>query len=135
MSTPFQFLKEIDNDSIVTALVDEHPQTIAVVVSCMQPSQAACVIESIPPERQLQVIMRIAFMRQIEQTVITLLEVELKNKISNKERIKLGGIGKVIETLSAVEPTTRGHIIRNLSLDDPDIVGDIIENIMDNTNQ
>jgi len=125
MSTPFEFLKEIDNESILFAVTDEHPQTIAVILSCMQPSQAAWIIESLPPERQLAVIRRIVTLNRVEWAVLILLEEELMKKVSNKKYVKLGGIDNVAEALTLVEPGTFKNIMENLGQDDPELVEDI----------
>jgi len=125
MTIPFQFLKEVDNDSIHFAIVNEHPQTIAVIVSCLQPNQAAWIIESLPPERQLAVIYRIASLRKIELAVIAILEEEIRMKIENKEYVKLGGVDNIAEVLAFVDPGTRKNIMENLGQDDPELVDDI----------
>ena len=52
---PFQFLESVSNESILFAITDEHPQTVAVILSCMQPVQAAYIIEALAPEEQLSV--------------------------------------------------------------------------------
>jgi len=125
MTTPFEFLKEIDNENILFAVMDEHPQTLAVILSCMQPSQAAWIIESLPPERQLAVIRRIVTLKRVEWAVLTLLEEELMKKVSNKKYVKLGGIDNVAEALTLVEPGTCKNIMENLGQDDPELVEDI----------
>jgi len=125
MTTPFEFLKEIDNENILFAVMDEHPQTIAVILSCMQPSQAAWIIEFLPPEQQLAVIKRIVTLKRVELAVLILLEEELKKQVSNKKYIKLGGIDNVAEALTLVEPGTCKDIMENLGQDDPELVADI----------
>ena len=68
-ATPFKFLAKASKESILCAITDEHPQTIAIIVACLQPAQAACIIDGLPPERQLAVIRRMAYIRQIDPVV------------------------------------------------------------------
>jgi len=125
MTTPFEFLKEVDNDSILFAVMDEHPQTIAVIVSYLQPTQIAYIIEGLPPERQLSVIRRMTSMRRIEGAVLAILADEFQKQISNKEYVRLGGVDNIAEALTLVDPGTYKYIMENLGQDDPDLVDEI----------
>jgi len=127
MTTPFKFLAKINNDSILFAITDEHPQTIAVILSCLPPAQAMYIIRALPPERQLSVIRRIAAMRPIEAAVIKLLEEELRATLNQKKFIKLGGVDTVAETMLEFDKTDRANILENLAQDDPDLVDEIVD--------
>jgi len=125
MKAPFQFLKYLDNECILFAIMDEHPQTIAVIVSCLQPAKAAYILERLVPERQLAVISRVASMRQIEVAVIELVEKELMAQISDRKYIRLGGIDNVADALTDIDPGTSQNILENLEQDDPDFVKEL----------
>ena len=58
------FCKSVDSQNLLTFIIDEHPQTIALILSHLQPSQAADIISGLPSDRQLAVIRRIATMGQ-----------------------------------------------------------------------
>ena len=49
---------------VADIIQDEHPQTIALILSHLPPSQAADIISGLPGERQLSVIRRVATMGQ-----------------------------------------------------------------------
>jgi len=122
MTKPFQCLDTVSNESILVAMTNEHPQTMAVIISHLQPEQAAYIIESLPPERQLAVIRRMAMMQQVERVVIEIVERELYRQVSNQDYVNVGGIDAVVETLLQVEQETVSNILENLSQDDPEFV-------------
>ena len=45
---PFDFLKRADASQVVTFIQNEHPQTIALILAYLQPTQAAAIISSLP---------------------------------------------------------------------------------------
>ena len=52
---PFGFLQKVDSQNLLTFIIDEHPQTIALILSHLPPAQAADIIAGLPAERQLSV--------------------------------------------------------------------------------
>ena len=52
---PFGFLQKVDSQNLLTFIIDEHPQTIALILSHLPSAQAADIIAGLPAERQLSV--------------------------------------------------------------------------------
>ncbi|RMD74317.1 MAG: flagellar motor switch protein FliG, partial [Lentisphaerae bacterium] len=63
-SLPFGFLQKTGPDNLLTFIVEEHPQTIALIMSHLPTQLAADVLSGLDPEKQLEVIHRIATMEQ-----------------------------------------------------------------------
>ncbi|MGA2254266.1 MAG: flagellar motor switch protein FliG, partial [Thermoguttaceae bacterium] len=80
---PFGFLQKVDNQNLLTFIMDEHPQTIALILSHLQPQQAAEIIKGLPPERQLSVIRRVATMGQTSPEIIKEVERGLEHRMSS----------------------------------------------------
>ena len=59
---PFEFIRKTDASQLLSFIQDEHPQTIALILSYMSSSQAAMIISALPPDRQADVARRIAVM-------------------------------------------------------------------------
>ena len=59
---PFAFLRNIDSQNILTYVIDEHPQTIALVLSHLPAPAGAAILAGLPPDRQISVVQRIAQM-------------------------------------------------------------------------
>ena len=125
---PFGFLQKVDSDNLLAFIMDEHPQTIALIVTHLRPSQGADIINGLPPERQLAVIRRIATMQQTSPEIIKEVEKGLESRMSSVMSQKLeraGGIPSVAEILNVIDRTTGRNIMENLSQDSPDLVEEI----------
>ena len=57
---PFAFLRNVDSQNILTYVIDEHPQTIALILSHLPPPVGAAILAGLPADRQLSVVQRIA---------------------------------------------------------------------------
>jgi flagellar motor switch protein FliG len=127
-SIPFGFLQKVDSENLLTFIVDEHPQTIALIVAHLAPSQGAYVINSLRPERQLEVVRRIATMQQTSPEIIKEVEKGLENRMSSVMSQKLestGGVESVADILNVIDRQTGRNIMENLGQDDPELVEDI----------
>ncbi|HBT77309.1 MAG TPA: flagellar motor switch protein FliG [Planctomycetaceae bacterium] len=125
---PFGFLQKVDSENLLTFIQDEHPQTIALIVSHVRPNQGADIINGLPPERQLAVIRRIATMQQTSPEIIKEVEKGLENRMASVMSQKLesaGGVGAVAEVLNVIDRATGRTIMENLAQDDPDLVDEI----------
>ncbi|MDR0391192.1 MAG: flagellar motor switch protein FliG [Planctomycetaceae bacterium] len=125
---PFGFLQKVDSENLLTFIIDEYPQTIALIVAHLRPSQAADIINGLPPERQLTVIRRIAAMQQTNPEIIKDVEKGLEIRMSSLMTQKLesaGGVGSVAEILNVIDRSTGRTIMENLAQDDPELVEEI----------
>ncbi len=127
-SLPFGFLKQVDPQNLLTFINDEHPQTIALILSHLAPAYGAQVIAGLPTERQLAVISRIANMGQTSPEIIEEVESGLEKRMEavvSQSFAAAGGIPSVAEILNVCDRTTEKTLLENLSQDDPDLVEEI----------
>lgn len=125
---PFEFVKKTDPAQLVNFIQSEHPQTIALILAYLDPSQAAVVLSSLPEERQLEVVQRIATMDKTAPEVIKEVEDVLQRKlsaVSNEGLTISGGIKTVAEVLNMVDRQTEKQILKSLDDNDPDLSNDI----------
>jgi flagellar motor switch protein FliG len=125
---PFGFLKKIDPQNLLTFIIDEHPQTIALVLSHLPPSYGAEIVKGLPAERQLAVIRRMAHMGQTSPEVIQEVERGLESRMSNlmqQSYEKAGGVDSVAEILNVSDRATERTLLESLAQDDPDLVEEI----------
>ncbi|MHC4403655.1 MAG: flagellar motor switch protein FliG [Planctomycetota bacterium] len=125
---PFGFLQKVDSQNLLTFIVDEHPQTIAVILSHVPPSQAADIIGGLPAERQLSVVRRIATMEQTSPEIIQEVERGLENRMASvmsQQFEKAGGVESVAEILNVTDRATERSLLENLTQEDPDLVEEI----------
>jgi len=125
---PFGFLQKVDSQNLLTFIVDEHPQTIAVILSHVPPSQAADIISGLPGPRQLSVVRRIATMGQTSPEIIQEVERGLENRMASvmsQQFEKAGGVDSVAEILNVIDRATERSLLENLAQEDPDLVEEI----------
>lgn len=67
---PFEFVRKADAAQLLNFIQDEHPQTIALILSYLAPGQAAIIVSALPPDRQADVTKRIAVMDRTSPDVI-----------------------------------------------------------------
>jgi flagellar motor switch protein FliG len=125
---PFGFLKKVDPQNLLTFIIDEHPQTIALVLSHLPPAYGAEIIKGLPTERQLAVIRRIAHMGQTNPEVIHEVERGLESRMASlmqQSFEKAGGVNSVAEILNVSDRATERTLLESLSQDDPELVEEI----------
>ncbi len=125
---PFAFLRNVDSQNILTYVVDEHPQTIALILSHLPPQTSANILAGLPPDRQLSVIQRVAAMGQTSPDIIHVVEQGLERRMSSvmsQSFENAGGVGAVAGILNVSERATERTILENLSQEDPDLVEEI----------
>jgi flagellar motor switch protein FliG len=125
---PFGFLQKVDSQNLLTFIIDEHPQTIALILSHLQPSQAADIIGGLPSDRQLAVIRRIATMGQTNPEIIHEVEKGLEHRMASvmsQQFEAAGGVESVAEILNVTDRATERSLLENLAQEDPDLVEEI----------
>ena len=125
---PFGFLQKVDSQNLLTFIMDEHPQTIALILSHLQASQAADIISGLPSDRQLAVVRRIATMGQTNPEIIHEVEKGLEQRMSSvmsQQFENAGGVEAVAEILNVTDRATERSLLENLAQEDPDLVEEI----------
>ena len=126
--TPFAFLQKAESQNLLTFIQDEHPQTIALIVSHLPYSKASEILGGLPTPKQIEVVKRVANMEQTNPEVISEVEKGLEARLANllnQSFEKLGGINSVAEMLNLTDRTTEKSIMEGLEADDPDLVEEI----------
>ncbi|WP_081677243.1 flagellar motor switch protein FliG [Butyrivibrio sp. WCD3002] len=125
---PFEFIRKADPSQLLTFIQDEHPQTIALVMSYMSPAQSALILGALPPERQADVAKRIATMDRTSPDTIKDVERVLETKLSalvNQDYTVVGGVDAVVEILNTVDRATEKHIMETLEIEQPELADEI----------
>ena len=125
---PFEFVRKTDASQLLNFIQDEHPQTIALVLSYLASAQAAQVLGALPPDRQADVAKRVALMDRTSPDVIKEVEKVLESKLSslvNQDYTIIGGVDAVVEILNTVDRGTEKHIMETLEIDEPELADEI----------
>lgn len=125
---PFGFLQKVDSQNLLTFIMDEHPQTIALILSHLSSQQAAEIVAGLPADRQISVIRRIATMGQTSPEIIKEVERGLEHRMSSvmsQSFENAGGVPTVAEILNVIDRATERGLLENLAQEDPDLVDEI----------
>ena len=125
---PFAFLAKTDADNLMTFIQDEHPQTIALILSHVQPDKASSILAGLPLEKQLEVVTRIATMDNTNPEVIREVERGLEMRLSgivSRTTQVVGGVEAVAAMLNLADRTTEKGILEAMEGEDPDLVEQI----------
>ena len=124
----FAFLDKADVKSLYSALQNERPQTMALVLSYVDPDKAAGVIEQLPPERQVRVVEAIATMESASPTAIKIIEAEMERKFSSMmttSNVKLGGIDYVAGIMNNLDRSSEKAIFDRLGVNNQELADEI----------
>ena len=125
---PFEFVKKTDASQLLNFIQDEHPQTIALILSYLSAGQAATILSALIPEKQAEVARRIATMDRTSPDVIKEVERVLESKLSslvNQDYTIIGGVDAVVEILNTVDRGTEKHIMETLEVEEPELADEI----------
>lgn len=125
---PFEFVRKTDAAQLLNFIQDEHPQTIALILSYLSPQQSALLISALPPDRQSDVAKRIAMMDRTSPDVIKEVEKVLESKLAsliNQDYTIIGGVDAVVDILNTVDRGTEKHIMETLEIEEPELADEI----------
>ena len=125
---PFEFVRKTEPSQLLNFIQDEHPQTIAMILSYLSAGQAAMIIGALPPEKQADVAKRIALMDRTSPDVIKEVERVLERKLSslvNQDYTIVGGVDAIVGILNTVDRATEKHIMESLEIEEPELADEI----------
>ncbi|MEN3779582.1 flagellar motor switch protein FliG [Priestia megaterium] len=125
---PFDFARKADPMQLLNFIQHEHPQTIALILSYLEPPQAGQILSSLPQKRQADIARRIATMGSTSPEVINEVEQILERKLSatvTQDYTQTGGLEAVVEVLNGVDRATEKIIIDTLEIQDPALAEEI----------
>jgi len=120
----FYMLKNVDPNQIIPFIRKEHPQTIALILSQLDSSQAAGVLNGLREEVQADVAFRIAGMDTISPQVLRELESSLAGELDNilsGQVTEIGGPKAVAEILNRTGRSTEKAVLERLDAQDPEL--------------
>ena len=125
---PFEFVRKTDASQLLNFIQDEHPQTIALILSYLSSNQASAIISALSPEKQTDVAKRIAKMDRTSPDVIKEVEKVLEQKLAslvNQDYTIVGGVDSIVDILNTVDRGTEKHIMESLEIEDPELADEI----------
>jgi flagellar motor switch protein FliG len=127
-----EFVRKANNKNLMMMLQNEHPQTVAFVLSYARADQASFVIASLEKEVQLDVIQRIAKLESVSPDVVSTMEAVLERRFANMisvDMTEIGGINYVADIMNHTDRNTEKRIFDELNKRDP-VLSDNIRKLM-----
>src|SRR5579872_540816 len=127
-SVPFGFLHKAGAENLLTFVIEEHPQTIALILSHLPSSLSAQVLSKLPSNKQLEVVRRVASMEQTSPEVVRDVEKSLESRMTsmfNQQLEKAGGVSSVAQMLNVTDRMTNKAILESLEQESPELVDQI----------
>lgn len=118
----FEFIRKANYKNLMMMLQNEHPQTIAFVLSYASSDQSSKIISEFPKKLQLDVIKRIATLESVNPEIVSIVETALEKRFSNVVSVdmtEIGGINYVADIMNRVSRTTEKYVFDELSKSDP----------------
>ena len=129
----FDMLRNADPVQIASLLQEEHPQTIALVLSYLDAKLAAEILTHMHQDFQVDVTLRLATMDRVSPQVIQVVERSLKHKlsgvISEADFRATGGVSFLVQVLNQVDRGVQKTIFDALEPTNPKLVDEIRANM------
>lgn len=124
----FDALQKTDPQQLAKFIAGEHPQTIALVLSHLNPSQAAGLLFSLPVEMRSDVAMRMANLDEISPEIITKIAGVIGSKLKalgEVSREAYGGVNAVAEMFNRLDSNSSKEILDAIEKADSALVENI----------
>lgn len=125
---PFNIARKADEQQLVNLLLDEHPQTIALVLCYIQPDKVARVLSEFPKELQVDVAERIGTISSTSPKIIHRIEKVMESKFSTlieNDSEKVGGVKALVDILNSASRSTEKSILGDLEKTQPTLAGEV----------
>ncbi len=125
---PFDFVRKADANQLLNFIQNEHPQTISLILSYLNSSQAGQILSALPQDKQADVAQRIATMDRTSPEIIKEVEYILEKKLSSmvtQDYTSTGGIETIVDILNSVDRGTEKYIMETLEIQDAELAEEI----------
>lgn len=124
----FEFVRKADYKNLLAIIQNEHPQTIALILSYARADQASTVIAELPKEKSIEVVERIAKMDRTSPEIVKSVERILERKfaaIASVDFMEIGGVNYIADILNHIDRGSEKYIFDELGKKDPKLADEI----------
>ena len=125
---PFEFVRKADSVHISNLIYNENPQTIALLLSYMDPKKAADIVVNLHQDVQVEVIRRIANMTSVQPEYIQEVERIMEKRLSSMgmtDKTVVGGLDSVVQIVNSIDHASEKLILESLEINDPNLADEI----------
>lgn len=124
----FSFIRKADYKNLLAVVQNEHPQTIALILSYCRSDQASAILSELPKDTRIDVVERIAKMESASPEFTKSVEETLERKFAmlvTTGDMEIGGINYIADVMNKVDRSTEKFIFDELSMRDPKLAEEI----------
>ncbi|MBC7384544.1 MAG: flagellar motor switch protein FliG, partial [Cryobacterium sp.] len=127
-SRTLEALELVDSRTLSNFLINEHPQTIALILAHLDGNKKVDVIKRLPEAIQTEVVLRIANIDFISPSLIAQVDEVLKQELATLGSIdtqQLGGIQPIADMLNVMDKQSEQNIMARVEEKDPQLAEEI----------
>ncbi|MBC8288533.1 MAG: flagellar motor switch protein FliG [Nitrospinae bacterium] len=128
MGGGLETVRMLDPKVISSFIVNEHPQTAAIILAHLEPPVASLTIRELPEENRMEIMHRLATLERVAPSVIRELDEALQTEFRTSGAVsgnKLGGVEIAAEVMGSLDRTTETSILTAMDEVDPDLANEI----------
>ena len=110
-------VRSLEPQVISSFLINEHPQTAAIILAHLDPQVASKAIAELPEENRTEIMYRLATLERVTPTVIRELDESLQQEFRSSGVVsgnKLGGVDIVAKMMGGLDRTTEQAILTEM---------------------
>ena len=127
-SNTLESLELVDTRTLANFLINEHPQTISLIIAHLKPEKKVEVIRRIPEYLQAEIVLRIANLDYVSPELISQLDDVLKSELSTLGSIdtnQIGGVEPIADMLNLMDKSNEKNIMNRVEDKDPELAEEI----------
>ena len=127
-SRTLEALELVDSRTLANFLVNEHPQTVALILAHLESNKKCEVLRRLPEPIQTEVVLRIANLDFISPNLIAQVDEVLKQELATLGSIdtqQLGGVQPIAEMLNVMDKSSEQNIMSRVEEKDPQLAEEI----------
>ena len=124
----FDFIRKTDYKKLLAVIANEHPQTIALVLSYSRSDQASAILAELPKDLQIDVVERIARMESTSPDIIRIVEKNLEEKFTQFMSVnftEVGGVNYVADIMNHIDRANEKYIFDEIAQRDAELCDEI----------
>jgi len=117
-------VRMLDAKTISNFVVNEHPQTAAIILAHIESAVAGAVIKELPEDTRTEIMHRLAKLERVSPSVIKELDYALQNELRSSTAVsgsKMGGVEHAAKIMGALEKKAENLILTELDESDPEL--------------
>ncbi|MBC8283404.1 MAG: flagellar motor switch protein FliG [Nitrospinae bacterium] len=128
MGGGLETVRLLDPKIISSFVINEHPQTAAIILAHLDPPVASLTIRELPEENRMEIVHRLATLERVAPAVIRDLDEALQAEFRTSGAVsgnKLGGVEVAAAVMGSLDRTTETAILTSMDEVDPDLANEI----------